>query len=352
MWKKLITLALLFTLALGMNIRVKGAINSSFTVTDGKTDLTYTALINGDTVKVSCDSEAVGSTYAENITACSVYGDIITFYSVDIINSAFTVYFCDFKSNSIKCVAINTDAFNNSNCFTADARGCVYFVSAEDTSKLCIYEKGAINEVKLNSQITQLLCVDGENIITVTTDYTYLYGGNEDLEIIGSPMSVPAYYTGGGVIEDFNGNKYIYENGNIEEKTIATETAPISTRTATYPQVVGGVYVGEIGVAVSKIKKAFADLEVTEVRKADGDIIESGKVGTGARVILSTGEEITVIIYGEVTGEGNVNSRDLTAVLNHLSDKELLSGAASAAADVDKDGKVTTKDALKIALMY
>lgn len=350
MWKKFVAFMLLFALTIGANATVDAYENSTYNLTDGKTDLTYTVNINDGRVNVSLSGETVGTTYVTNVDACSVYGDIITLYSVDSLNSGFTVFFFDFLNDSIDSVAINTDAFFNSNCFASDQRGSVYFVPANDTSKLCIYENGNINEVKFKFQITQLLCVDGENVIVVTTKYTYLYNGTEAVKVLDSPLSVPVYYTGGGILKDLSGTEYIYEDGKIDEKSAYTEA--VSTRNIAEPLTQNGVYVAETGITVNEIKKAFSGPEVTEVRKADGRILESGKVGTGATVTLSTGETVTVIIYGELTGEGNINSRDLKAILNHLSEKELLCYPADLAADIDKDGKITTKDALKISQMY
>lgn len=352
MRNKLLALAMLFALSFGAVVSAGATENKSFTITDGKTDLTYSVSVKGSSVSVSLDGKVVGTTYVSNIAACSVYGGILTLYSADNYNGILSVYSFDFYSDSLDSLAINADAFSNQYCFTADNKGHIYFVSEGDTSKLCIYENGNIKEVNLKHQITQLLCVDGESVIAVTTNCTYLYNGNEAVKILDSPLSVPAYYRGGGVIKDLNGTEYIYENGDLYKKAAATEPSTLSTAYITQPRLVNDIYVADIGITLSKIKKAFADFEITKIAKADGTVINSGKVGTGATVTFSTGETVTVIISGELTGEGNINSRDLKAVLNHLSEKELLTGSALLAADVDSDGKITTKDALKISLMY
>lgn len=351
MKKKFTALALLFILTLGTNIAAGAAQNKTFTLTDGKTDLTYSITVKGGDVSVSRGGKAVGTLRVNDVFACSVYGDVITFYAVESIDSILIVYFYDCLENTIDSVAINADTLSNPQCFAADKSRRIYFVSEYNPSVLCKYENGNVEKVELYHNICGLLCVDGENIIIVTTKYTYLYSGDEAVKILDSPLSAPARYTGGGIITDGDGREYVYQNATLAEKAVAITEMP-ATVSATKRQALSHVYIAETGVTVSKIKKAFADLGITEVRKADGKAIESGKVGTGATVTLRTGETVTIIIYGELTGEGNVNSRDLKAVLNHLSEKELLSGDALVAADVDKDGEITTKDALEIALMY
>ena len=81
-------------------------------------------------------------------------------------------------------------------------------------------------------------------------------------------------------------------------------------------------------------------------------VIENGKVGTGTKVHFENGEYITLIILGEVTGEGNINSRDTRLILDVLTGKETLMEPFEIAADLDLSGDITTKDALKIAKMY
>ena len=138
--------------------------------------------------------------------------------------------------------------------------------------------------------------------------------------------------------------KYQLHDYEIDSVTLENDSIVFS-----FPN---GFYVTEEGITVSKIKKTFANLEILRFTKADGTDIKSGKLGTNATFTLSTGEVITVIVYGEVTGEGNINSRDLKTLLNHLSRKELLKGNFLISADIDLDGEITTKDALKLSQMY
>jgi len=77
----------------------------------------------------------------------------------------------------------------------------------------------------------------------------------------------------------------------------------------------------------------------------------AGTVGTGCRVRTSSGgvpvETYTVVLYGDVSGEGSVSALDLLLVKRHLLGLTLLDGTATeAAADVDHDNAVNLVDLL------
>ena len=70
------------------------------------------------------------------------------------------------------------------------------------------------------------------------------------------------------------------------------------------------------------------------------------------KVMLKSGNKIDyeykIVIYGDVTGEGNINSRDITALFNHLLGKESLIGSYLIASDVNHDNIVDNADLLLI----
>lgn len=347
MRKRLLILTTILVITSGI-FTANATDNKTFILTDGKTDIVYNVSIENSYVTVSSSGTVLGKTYIQRVLTCTVYDDMITFYTVDNLNEVVGVFRFEFLIDTINSEAINANAYYNKNCFTADENGAIYFVDGDNTNKLCVYENGAVSKTNLKSHIQQLLCVDGENVIVVTNDDTYIYTKGETEKIYDFPLSVPAYYAGGGLIKDLNGREYIFENENSE----TTESLATITETAT-PKVYthSDTYYAETGTTVNQIKKAFADFEITKIAKADGSITESGQVGTGATITLSNNESVTVIISGELTGEGNINSRDVKAILNHLSEKELLEGAFLTAADINLDGKIDTKDALMISQM-
>ncbi len=340
-------LAVIFSSAI---ICVHATNSVTFTLTDPESDMQYEINNNDGYISIRHDDNVLCSAYIKNADGYSLYGGILTIYTMDNLNLSLGVYNFDFLNDSMDSFAICGDAYRSNDCFAKNAKGIVYFVSDYNSKYLCEYSDGKLRKIDVNAQISQLLCVDGESIIVVTSECTYIYHNGTAEKTLDYPLSIPASYTGKGKITDSSGKEYTFENFSLKEVLPIAESENLDHSEP--PKVYSDSFIAESGTTVSKIKKAFADSEITEIRKADGTVIKSGKLGTGATVKLTTGETITVVIYGEVTGEGNINSRDLKALLNHLSRKEYLSGSFLSAADADNDGEITTKDALKISLMY
>lgn len=91
-----------------------------------------------------------------------------------------------------------------------------------------------------------------------------------------------------------------------------------------------------------------------EFKNYAGKVITSGKLGTGSVAIFSKDgktSEFTFIVKGDVTGEGNANSRDVDCMYNHILGKSSLSEINSKAADINNDGVVDTLDLLLLSKM-
>ena len=54
--------------------------------------------------------------------------------------------------------------------------------------------------------------------------------------------------------------------------------------------------------------------------------------------------EYTIVVYGDLSGEGSVNTTDRRKLMNHFLKNESLTGAVSEAADMNHDGKTDLKD--------
>ena len=77
----------------------------------------------------------------------------------------------------------------------------------------------------------------------------------------------------------------------------------------------------------------------------------SGNLLTGDIVTITSGEEtksFTVVLYGDVSGDGKITILDLLKVQKYLLNTSNLTGAYKEAADVSKDGKITVLDLLKV----
>lgn len=351
---KIIITILIAVIALTSVISATAADNRIYYLTDPVTDISYTVTINDSLITVSNSQSAIGHTKFEGVYSLSLCDSILSLYTLDRLNGIIRVLYFDFYNDAIDSTAINADFFDNHDCFASDSSGRVYYVSGNDTRKVCVYQNGTSTEINLGSQINQLICIDNDTIFAFTKDNVYRINGTDILKIYDTPLATPISYIGNDTLTDSKGNEYILGNDYLKENVPVSESISAETYTSqpSDPSEIPVFYFAEAGTTVSKIKKAFADFEVSKVTKANGKDIKSGKLGTGAKVYFAQGDITTIIICGELTGEGNINSRDIKAILDQLSKKEILKGEYLIAADVNGDGKVTTKDALLISNMY
>ena len=75
---------------------------------------------------------------------------------------------------------------------------------------------------------------------------------------------------------------------------------------------------------------------------------------TGDRLVVYNAENEAVnlyyvILFGDVNGDGRINSYDMTITARHIIKENLISGIEFLAADVDKSGKLNSMDMTMIA---
>ena len=81
------------------------------------------------------------------------------------------------------------------------------------------------------------------------------------------------------------------------------------------------------------------------VKNAKGETLTEGdKLGTGC-VINDT---YSVVVLGDVNGDGEVKSTDYMAIKNAIMGTKDLSDASKTAADVNNDGNIKSTDYMKI----
>ena len=101
---------------------------------------------------------------------------------------------------------------------------------------------------------------------------------------------------------------------------------------------------------INSIKKNNANTNVV-IKNSSGKVIESDYVGTGSTILVSEGDyklNVTVVVYGDASGDGKINALDLLKVQKHILGINKLSGSSLTAADPSKDGKVNALDLLKV----
>ena len=93
-----------------------------------------------------------------------------------------------------------------------------------------------------------------------------------------------------------------------------------------------------IGVTISSLKSK--ELSVT--------YSSDNLIATGTKLTFNDGKTYTAIVYGDLTGDGLVNSADLLRLRQYLLATKDLTGAYKEAADLTGDGQINSADLLKL----
>ncbi len=113
--------------------------------------------------------------------------------------------------------------------------------------------------------------------------------------------------------------------------------------------VTGLTFTTSISTMKSKINKVSPEASLTV--KRNNKAISSGNLVTGDVLTITNGsssKNYTVVLYGDINGDGKVSAMDLLKVQKHILNFNKLTGASLKAADASKDGKVSAMDLLKV----
>ena len=100
------------------------------------------------------------------------------------------------------------------------------------------------------------------------------------------------------------------------------------------------------------INKIQSVSPTAKVEIKNGNTIKtSGYLVTGDTITITSGEDVkkySVVLYGDINGNGKIEILDLLKVQNHALKSSILTAAYLEAADVNKDGKINPLDLLRI----
>ena len=106
-----------------------------------------------------------------------------------------------------------------------------------------------------------------------------------------------------------------------------------------------------VGTTPSTLVSNITGGQNLTVKDSEGNPITTGNVGTGAIVETASGEQYTVIVKGDVNGDGVFDIIDLSQVVYHIVEKSRLQGEYEKAADIDGNGRVDIIDLSNLVLV-
>lgn len=164
-----------------------------------------------------------------------------------------------------------------------------------------------------------------------------------------SPVKAGLVYASGGVCTECNSANSSNDGTTEPTPTPGEPTTPDPQPTNTLETLIkdagykiDGEYVFdfEIGEKVDEVKEKLKDSNI--------EIQSDGKrIGTGSRIKLN-GQSYTVVVYGDLTGDGEVSIADLVKMRQYLLGKTNLSEAYKEAANVDNKSGVSIADLVKV----
>ena len=187
-------------------------------------------------------------------------------------------------------------------------------------------------EYIVTSSNEKIVKVDGKSLVGVDvgeTEVTFKLT-NKDLQVTAKVRVV-----------DVDDSDYISFDNTLklnEEKSYITKIEP-------------GTSVKDF---MTKVKYNSEKFFVSVKDISGKEISEDELIGTGTTISLKANDSkeelqlFTIIIYGDVNGDGNIYATDYVKIKNHIMEVESLNGACIEAADVDHDGNIYATDYVKI----
>ena len=220
------------------------------------------------------------------------------------------------------------------------------------------------------------LTVDGSKVNgfdSAKIDYTYTVAkGTDSVYVDFTKVNSNSSVSGAGKINLDSDNKKISivvtaQNGN--KKTYNLTIKRSSTGSLSVGAIINkasiksdGTYLSGIALNTTantiKSKLQSADSTATiSITNGNGNIKTTEKLVTGDKVTIKSGNEnktFSIVIYGDVSGDGQIKASDYVLIKNSIMGTKNLSGAYAKAADVNRDGKVKASDyvLIKNSIMY
>lgn len=186
--------------------------------------------------------------------------------------------------------------------------------------------------------------------------YLHPYMTNVEAPVGESTIMYNAYKAAGILESSFNFIIPVYANmdelvdpGDKPDE-VGKVDASVAVISSGYRYETGFISNIEVGTSVSDLKGNLESKGVSVVITDPSGNVVDDTLKTGYKVTISgnTIETLEIVIYGDASGDGEINALDLLKVQKDILGTSKLSGAYKKAADASKDGAINALDLLKI----
>ncbi len=134
-------------------------------------------------------------------------------------------------------------------------------------------------------------------------------------------------------------------NNNQQEKPKVTKDTQIKSLGVNEKS---NAYITNLRIGMT-VNELLSKASVT-IKDKSGNVITGGsKLTTGSTITFTDGSVRTIVIYGDLNGDGDINSADLLAIRQHMLKIKALSGAYLESAHIQTtSGSVNSSDLLRI----
>lgn len=356
---KIVSIVLLLSMCLLLSTMSLTEVSATeYALTDYATDIPYSVSIDSyGYIGISSEKTSCGFYSDTPVLSCCVYKGVFSFLAYTESSSGYcaSVYTYDIKNNDLTYTLTSLKIFPDETRFAVNADGAIYLVDFNNNSIInCYYNNNIIYSIDVNATVKQILCIDGTHLTVIANGGVYLIDG-QSIEYTGNvSLAVPCKYTGDAFVTDADENLFTYDNGKVIRFEPVTEADTINDPLKLQTQFVikdNCIYT-EANTTVAKLYKGLGITKnELNVYKKDGTAYPQGKLGTGMTAVFGS-KTYNIVILGELTGEGNINSRDLKLMMKFITGEESPDNFQALSADMNGDGAIDTKDLLALSKLY
>ena len=148
-----------------------------------------------------------------------------------------------------------------------------------------------------------------------------------------------------------DGDSGDHNNNDNNEDNNTPNVTPVATHLSNMGLNRKGNYITnlQVGTTVGNLKSKTKGNELTFKNASGSTLGDTEKLTTGSTITFSTGETYTIVIYGDLTGDGKINSADLLRLKEYLQGYVNLNQAyLESARLINTVGNINSADLLRL----